>query len=497
MESNTIKEQAEEVNLLEVFVKLKSYVSDNYSKICRNFVVFISLVFFGVLIQVLIAPPQISYSQKLSFNFPQAEQNQYPNGSQFSITDLLANDILQTVYDANQLDKQAIAFDDFSNSLSIVYFSESEQFIKAKYQGMLSRKNLTSADISSIERDFKSELDSASRKQAQISLTTPFNSPISSRLAKKVIADIPSAWSQKAIQKLGVLSIPNSGLDSVNEEIVKRGSLFQIVDYFAKYVSAIDKSLKIITSYPGGETLKDPLTGFNVEIIKQNLVYLNQYWILAFDYYIQQHNQANDIDLKSAELSLNELNEVKKQYLANAETYKQAYKNYAKENANRQSDLNGKQQSSSDFQLQGDSLQRLIDIGTQNKDSEFRQELTTRGVEYELKANAMNLEIMKLDQRIKAAKKSVTTEALDAEKVTFYTSEIVKQLSALSDSIRRIESVYMSKFKNSRGELFLQGSITQSLASSLVSVVFVPFAIIALACLILIIATAIKKSNRE
>jgi hypothetical protein len=497
MERQYIKDAGDEVSLLEFFTNLKRYVSDNYSKIFRNVFIFIALVFSGVLFGVLSSPPQISYSQKLSFSFPQAEQNLYPNGSQFSIADLLANDVLETVYDANQLDKQGIRFDDFSNSLSIVYFSENELFIKAKYQGMLSRKNLSSTDISSIERDFNSELDSARRKQAQISLTTPFDSPLSGRLARKVITDIPAAWSQKAIQKLGVLSIPNSGLEGVNEEVVKRGSLFQVVDYFAKYVDAIDKSLKIISAYPGGETLKDPLTGANVEILKQNLVYLNQYWILAFDYYVQQHNQANDIDLKSAELSLNELNEIKKQYLANAETYKQAYKNYQKENSSHEVDLNGKQHNTSGFQLEGDSLQRLIDIGTQNKDSEFRQELTTKGVQYELKANAMNLEIMKLDQRIKAAKKSVGTEALDAEKVVFYTSEIVKQLSGLSESIKRIESVYMNKFKNSRGELFLQGSITQSLASSLVSVVFVPFAIIALAFTILIVVAVIKKLNRE
>ncbi len=361
---------------------------------------------------------------------------------------------------------------------------------------MLARKNLSSADISAIERDFKSELEASNKKQAQISLTTSFYSPLSGRLAKKVISDIPAAWSQKAIQKLGVLSIPNSGLDVVNEEIVNKGSLFQIVDYFAKYVDNIDKSLRIITTYPGGDTLKDPVTGFNTETIRQNLIYLNQYWILAFDYYTQQHSQANDIDLKSAELSLNELNETKKQYLANAETYKRAFTDYKKENSDREFSVNGKQQNTSGFQLEGDSLQKLIDIGTQNKDSEFRQELTKKGVDFELKANSMNLEIMKLDQRIKSAKKSVTTEALDTDKVKFYTSEIIKQLSATTDSIKRIETVYMAKFKNSRGELFLPGSLSQSLASSLISVVFIPLAIAVLAYLMLIIAIIIKKLSK-
>jgi len=137
------------------------------------------------MVRLVVAPPMSSYSQVLSFTFPQSEKGTYPNGAPFSLSDIVNGNVLENVWQSNNLESQGISLKEFSDYVSIVPFAENAQFIRAKYQTMLARKGLNNAEISVLEREFNLELEKEGRKNVMLSVTVPFTSPISGSLAKK------------------------------------------------------------------------------------------------------------------------------------------------------------------------------------------------------------------------------------------------------------------------------------------------------------------------
>jgi len=68
--------------------------------------------------------------------------------------------------------------------------------------------------------------------------------------------------------------------------------------------------------------LKDSETGLSVLDLKQRISDLNRYWILDFDNYLQQRNQPSEIDIRSAEIRLKELQDKKSKFLGDAKHIK-------------------------------------------------------------------------------------------------------------------------------------------------------------------------------
>lgn len=478
----------EDISLKELYLKVKGIVDTQYSSL-RFYLLGAAILIAAIfLVRLVIAPPMTTYSEMISFTFPQAERGKYPNGAPFSINDLVSRNVIEAVWKENNLESQGVSLQALADAVSIVPFADNEQFIRAKYQGMLARKNLSTADITTMERDYRLELETQGKKTALLSLTVPFSSAISGALAKKIVADIPKAWSTQAIQQLGVISIPVAENESVKDEILKKGSPFQIVDYFYKSADSLNNGLARIGAYPGGETLKDPETGLSIEDLKRRVADLNRYWILDFDNYVQQRNQATEIDIRSAEIRLKELQDKKLEFLAEAKTYKTSLLDYdaIRQPSNGQEILAKNQQNGSAVQVQGDAVQKLIDLGSQNKDAEFRQDLVKKRVDAELRANAMDQEILRLDRRIAAAKRGAQKSNIDPEKMQFFTNEIWSQLVSIADSIKRIQVVQAAKFSDDEGQLYTAGSVNKSFATSLGAFFFLP--IIALAFIGLLLA---------
>lgn len=472
------------IDLKKVFSSIGGFVKAHYPRL-RLWLAFTAVVILVVFVIGLFkAPPMTTYSEAVEFNFPQSEQGRYPNGSPFSISDLTNRNVLDQVWRENQLEGQGVSFKDFSESISIVPYADNAPFIKAKYESMLARKQITSTDITAIERDYRAELESQSKKAVLLSMTVPFSSSLSGALARKVLSDIPKVWSDQAINRLGVVSIPLADTESVQDDILKKGSPFQILDYFYKSAAQLSITVGRVASYPGGTGLKDPETGWSVEDINRRIADLTRYWILDFDNYVTKTNRASDIDLRSAELNLKELKDRQERYVAEANTYKQALQDYdalARQNkAAAAQEYAGYRGQAGGVQLDGNSVQRLIELGGKDKDAEFRQDLTKKRVNAELQAKAMDQEILRSERRIAAAKASVVGGAADPEKMAFYKDEIWKQLQAISGSIQRIQLEQQNKFKDDDGQLYAVGGVMKSYASGVAARFFLPIGLLAL-----------------
>ncbi len=500
---NTQEQPSDGIDIKAIFHSVRTYLVMRQKQIIRYGLIVVAMMSVMIGWRFISSPPMTTYSEMISFSFSQSEKGAYPNGAPFSITDVTNRNVLAAVWEENNLESQGVSLKEFADSISIIPYADNEEFIKKKYSGMLARKNLTSAEISTIERDFRVELESQARKNALLSMTVPFASPLSGSLAKKVLSDIPKTWSLQAINQLGVVSIPMADIESVQDDVLKKGSPFQILDYFYKSAAQLQLTISRIADYPGGDSLKDPETGLSIEDLRRRIADLNRYWILDFDNYVQQHNKASEIDIRSAEIHLKELKDRQAQYIAEAKTYVSALQNYdavTKTSKIAQSFeySNGSrmQNGASGVQLDGDSLQRLIDIGSQNKDSDFRQDLTRKAVQAELNAKNMDQEILRNERRIQAARASGGKGQVDNEKMQFYTQEIWKQLLAISGGIQRIQKLQMVKFSDADGQLYTSGSVSKSSASGITGIILAPIVILILCGIVLAVVTIIGRINK-
>lgn len=487
----------DEISLSELISKLSKWVQRNYRGLRLITLSLLTLVLFSTAAFALRSPPMMTYSMILSLAFPQAEKDRYPNQTPFGITDIVTRSVLEEVWKQNDLVKQSISLNDLIKSVSIVQHADNAQFIRTKYQAMLARKGLSQTDISVLERDYKAELESASKKEVLISLTVPFSSPLSGRLAKKVLSDIPRVWSHQAINKLGVTSIPNMESDNLNENNFKRYTPFQMVDYFYKSTDNLEKSIFAIESFPGGKTLRDPQTGSTVEDLKKRLIEIVRYWILDFDNFVQVSFRPSEIERLSAEIQFKELIVRKNEFLSQATVYRNSLIDYdalkqQKENfgAGINDQRNGQTNA---LQLQGDTLQRLMNLGSQNKDAEFRQELTLKRVDAEINATRMEMEISRLSRRINALNLSTRQNTPSAEQVNIYAQDIMKQMQAVSTSIKRIQQVQMNKFMADDGLLYIGSNITERPASNIMRWVAIPGAFIIMIFALFLLLIGLKR----
>lgn len=490
-------ESDDEISLSELIANLSRWVQRNYRGLRLIVITLIALVILSTAAFALRSPPMMTYSMIMSLAFPQAEKDRYPNQAPFGITDIVTRSVLEEVWRQNDLEKQKISLNDLIKSVSIVHYADNAQFIRTKYQAMLARKGLSQTDISALERDYTAELESASKKEVLLSLTVPISSPLSGTLAKKVLSDIPRVWSHQAINKLGVTSIPNMESDNLNENNFKRYTPFQMVDYFYKSADNLEKSIISIESFPGGKTLRDTQTGRTVEDLKKRLIEIVRYWILDFDNYVQVNFRPSEIERLSAEIQLKELTVRKNELLAQANIYRNSLSDYdalKQQKENFGIGVNDQRNGQANaLQLQGDTLQRLMNLGSQNKDAEFRQELTLKRVDAEINATKMDMEISRLSRRINALSLSTPQSSPSAEQVNVYAQDILKQMQTVSTSIKRIQQVQMNKFMADDGLLYIGSNITERPASNVTRWVTIPGSLLIIIFSVWLLLSGLKR----
>ena len=123
------------VDIRRVLSRIKTMVQEHYRRF-RLWLALAAVVIVSVFVLGLfLAPPMTTYSEAVAFTFPQSEKGRYPNGSPFSITDLVNRNVLDQVWRDNKLEGQGVSFQSFSNSVSVVAFADNEALFVRNIRG--------------------------------------------------------------------------------------------------------------------------------------------------------------------------------------------------------------------------------------------------------------------------------------------------------------------------------------------------------------------------
>ena len=98
-------------------------------------IVIVSLLFWGWWsIKQMNAIAPLTYSLPIQLNFEGVDRNTYPNGSPFSRSDLLAPNVVQSVFEQNNLDQYGLTLDAFSTQVRLTPYALDLIMIQEKYQ---------------------------------------------------------------------------------------------------------------------------------------------------------------------------------------------------------------------------------------------------------------------------------------------------------------------------------------------------------------------------
>lgn len=440
--------------------KIFNAVIQNKKRFVRNAGVAIVLWAVTFLVYAFITyTPATYYSLVLGLNFPQAAQGKYPNGSTLSVSDLVSNTVLERVWTENDLEQKGIGLDRFQKMLTSVPYLGEVNFIDTKYKGMLSAKNLSRTDIEKIEAEYRNEIQAAASKSIKLTLDGK-DAGFDLTAASKILNDVANSWSKTATEKLGVSRSPT--LDGISlDDGMKVASPYIVVTYFNDVVFKLEALVSLMKQEPNINSYRDVKTNLNLAGISSKIQDISKYQVDELDAFVAINTKPTDWELLQTQYRLKELYANKVALEKKADVYRKALIDYSattsQANPNTSGEFRNKSSNGvegSGVQINGDAITKIFSLATESKDSEYRQEITSKRIAVENQANDLSAQIQKLERRIFAASKSTRfTEATKKE----YTELLDKTWAGVSQAIAvvtRIQAMAQKDFVGDSGVLY-------------------------------------------
>ena len=368
-------------------------------------------------------PKEDVYQYVINFSFPSVEKQQYPNGTSFSITDITAPAIMESVYQQNRLSRYNISLAGFVQSVSVLPYIINADAIKKRYKLLLSNKKLTLTERLNIEKQMQAEWDKNTGKSAMITMVIRGNDMVSPRIAKKVVHDIIRQWSEISIHQLGVLNLPGGQEKKilVNLKEFSGNTPLLAMDMLYSFKETLGSRLRRMEQIPGIRTSRGA-EGYPLSSLKRDVRY--------FDDYINKPLEVDIISNITAKEAAKYLEYFKVKYrdlmiqkkvldekATQAEKALNVFRTGSfnantgpgKRNAGNPPDREG----GTVTQINKDFLDRLLVLVDQNADKEFQKKLVTKFLR--LKNSSTNLEIKASHfKRIVASLEKISTAASSA-----------------------------------------------------------------------------------
>ena len=159
----------------------------------------------ALLVAFLLSPKERVGTIGFRLTFEGADQDQFPNGTKFSPSEIAGTPVLSEVYRMNELSRY-LPFDNFKESMFVLQSNPNLDLLGAEYQGKLSDPKLTPVDRSRIEEEFRKKRESL--RSAQYSLNFVRNERsvlLPAPVISKVLSDTLTTWAQQAVTFKGAV----------------------------------------------------------------------------------------------------------------------------------------------------------------------------------------------------------------------------------------------------------------------------------------------------
>jgi len=336
---------------------------------------------------------QYTWSADVQFLFPGVTQGQYPNGMAFVASDLISDVVLERALASLDLEDSAIDVATLSEKLAITsYFPRLNQ-VTREYEEQLN-SDLSQVEIQELEAAFELELRRGVRGQARIVLTsTDPNFP-----AEAILGAIPVAWASYVRDDLMALSA-----DRViySAEVMSDG-VFEGVDFLSAYgllrdrLNLLRQNLQVLAAASNAGLVRDPNSGRRLsdiaaEVDQVESIVLDNLLSQVIGLGLTRNPERTLAFIRSRSQSLERQVALLAQKSQRIEEALQDYGQASRTDG-------GIGQGDVRANATGDAfLDRLVSLGVESGDLEFRQTLTRERLAIDLQATAVRSELSRLE----------------------------------------------------------------------------------------------------
>lgn len=232
-------------------------------------ILFLYIVVTGFM--VFTAPARRVTSQSFQLEFEGAETGHYPNGTDFSPSEIVSVPVLDRVYKANNL-KEFLPFTVFAQSVYVVEANAAFEALTREYAARLSDPKLSPVDRDRIMREFEAKKASISKNQYSVNFSTPHRAhQLPSALAKKVLRDVLGEWANYATREQRMLQYQVAVLSPNTLAPPPAGTLNYIarLQVLRSNISRAHTNIEAIEQLPGGrlaQTGRDRITLHDIRV---------------------------------------------------------------------------------------------------------------------------------------------------------------------------------------------------------------------------------------
>ena len=160
----------------------------------------------GAMGAYVLLPPERNATIEFRLLFDGADRGQYPSGTKFSATEIVATSVVTEVFAANSLGRFG-RFEDFKDALFVQQSNPELDLLSYEYQAKLADTKLTPVDRARIEEEFRKKRESLSDPRFSLSLRRHERFKAMPRsLMEKVLNDTLATWARQADERRGVTS---------------------------------------------------------------------------------------------------------------------------------------------------------------------------------------------------------------------------------------------------------------------------------------------------
>jgi hypothetical protein len=335
---------------------------------------------------------------EFKLEFDGVEKNQYPNGMKFSTSDILSGPVLNQVYKTNNLEKY-IEFSDFKSALAIIQTNNQIKFLEYEYGAKLREKGLNVEGRKRLEAEFLEK-----KKNAMVPVyTIGFSGKkglfsVPGEVIAKTLNDILRTWAEyadrvKGANKYRLSIVSRNILDKnalENEEYTVASDRLRIT------MERIKDDIEKLKEIPGASIMRTGKKGVSLTDLEFRIKDIAEFKLNPVTGLIMQSGTFKDKLIARGYLKnkLFELNLKNGEITAQKEVYDNSLERYALR-GQQGIGIGGLDSSLKQIPKSGASgqfptmipqfgasfLNSLIELGQEQSDAQFRQEITRKVID--------------------------------------------------------------------------------------------------------------------
>jgi hypothetical protein len=450
------------------------------------------------------------YESRIDLVFAGVTSGAYPNGSPFSLDDVIAPVVLNRIYEKNELEP-FIERQAFISSFTVEPYTPGREFVLAKYALLLENKDLEPAEIDELQVKFEADLRKITGS-VTIVFTSFGDSGMPGSLIKNFLRAIPAEWSRQMIENQGVVRADRRMYSSnvVDANIVEGLDYLIMYEVLLERLRLLDANIATLRGMPNGLVVVDEVSNFTLPDLEQAVQDVRQYQIGPVMNPIGTLGVAKDT--RTVELYFNNTLETLARTTSVLEAkqanFEKAYDDYSKVSAMESGGRSGGTSTGSMIpQFGAEFLDKIVDLTKSGEDLEYRQDLNQRGlaIANELAdAAGERVRIMALITAVQGTDDTPKTVALKRE----YEARLLKempglfvQLKGYFDICTRLYLKLSGEQLGSTGELYryTDGQIDVSVSGNILNMsniklfVIVCFLVIVITVPLTMVRNALRK----